>query len=152
MTTSRSPTASTTWGRRRLVGTEPVWPPPSPPWTMTASTPHSATFSACRLAPIEGITTMPAAFARSTRSGLGAWGCSVGGGGGARGGVGGGGEGGAGAARAGRAGGGAPPRRGRGGGAGEGEGGFVRPARGVLGGGYPPAPGGGGPPVPDAGH
>ena len=34
--------------------TEPVWPPPSPPCTITASTPHAATFSAWRRAPIDG--------------------------------------------------------------------------------------------------
>ena len=27
-------TASTTWGSSSEVGTEPVWPPPSPPWAM----------------------------------------------------------------------------------------------------------------------
>ena len=41
------------------MGTEPVWPPPSPPCTSTASTPHSSTFSACRLAPIDGTTSTP---------------------------------------------------------------------------------------------
>ena len=41
------------------VGTEPVWPPPSAPCAMTASTPHSATFSPCRRAPMVGIVTMP---------------------------------------------------------------------------------------------
>ena len=50
-------TASTTCGSSRVVGTGPVWPPPSPPCTMTASTPQAATFSACRRAPIEGTTT-----------------------------------------------------------------------------------------------
>ena len=35
----------------------PVWPPPSPPWAMTASTPISSTFSAWRRAPTVGITT-----------------------------------------------------------------------------------------------
>ena len=35
----------------------PVWPPPSPPWAITASTPISSTFSAWRRAPTVGITT-----------------------------------------------------------------------------------------------
>ena len=35
-------TASTTCGSSSVVGTEPVWPPPSPPCTITASTPHAA--------------------------------------------------------------------------------------------------------------
>ena len=37
--------AAATWGPM------PVWPPPSPPWAMTASTPISSTFSAWRRAP-----------------------------------------------------------------------------------------------------
>ena len=49
-------TASTTWGSSSVVGTGPVWPPPSPPCTITASTPHAATFSAWRRAPIDGTT------------------------------------------------------------------------------------------------
>ncbi len=49
-------TASTTWGSSSVVATEPVWPPPSPPCTITASTPHAATFSAWRRAPIDGTT------------------------------------------------------------------------------------------------
>ena len=53
-------TASTTCGSSSVVGTEPVWPPPSPPCTITASTPHAATFSAWRRAPIVGMTTTPA--------------------------------------------------------------------------------------------
>src|SRR4051812_17752882 len=52
-------TASSTVGRSRVVGTLPVWPPPSPPWIITASAPQPATFSACRAAPTLGITTMP---------------------------------------------------------------------------------------------
>jgi hypothetical protein len=55
------------------VGTVPVWPPPSAPWAITASTPHSATFSACRRAPIVGITNNPASLQRVTSAGLGAW-------------------------------------------------------------------------------
>ena len=55
-------TASTTCGSSSVVATEPVWPPPSPPCTITASTPHAATFSACRRAPIDGTTAMPASF------------------------------------------------------------------------------------------
>lgn len=42
-----------------MVGTAPVWPPPSPPCTITASAPQAATLTACLAAPIEGITTMP---------------------------------------------------------------------------------------------
>jgi hypothetical protein len=60
----RSPTASTTWGSRSEVGTGPVWPPPSAPWAITASTPHSATFSAWRRAPTVGMTNRPASLQR----------------------------------------------------------------------------------------
>ena len=55
-------TASTTCGSSSVVGTGPVWPPPSPPCTITASAPHAATFSAWRRAPIDGTTAMPASF------------------------------------------------------------------------------------------
>ena len=55
------------------MGTVPVCPPPSPPWAMTASTPHSATFSAWRRAPTVGMTNSPASLQRVTRAGLGAW-------------------------------------------------------------------------------
>ena len=48
------------------VGTTPVCPPPSAPCAMTASTPHSATFSAWRRAPMVGMTTTPADRRRST--------------------------------------------------------------------------------------
>ncbi len=54
------------------MGTAPVWPPPSPPWTSTASTPHSATFSAWRLAPMDGTTTTPASLSLAIRSWFGA--------------------------------------------------------------------------------
>ena len=40
---------------------------------MTASTPHSATFSAWRRAPTVGMTKSPASLQRVTRAGLGAW-------------------------------------------------------------------------------
>ena len=40
---------------------------------MTASTPHSATFSAWRRAPTVGMTNRPASLQRATRAGLGAW-------------------------------------------------------------------------------
>ncbi len=73
MTATRSPTASTTDGRSSEVGTAPVCPPPSAPWAITACTPHSATFSACRRAPTVGITTMPPSDRRATMSGRGAW-------------------------------------------------------------------------------
>ena len=67
-------TASTTCGSSTVVATSPVWPPPSPPCTITASAPHAATFSACRRAPMEGITTTPASFssAMSSREGASA--------------------------------------------------------------------------------
>ena len=39
---------------------------------MTASAPQAATFSACRRAPTEGITTTPASLSRAIRSRLGA--------------------------------------------------------------------------------
>ncbi len=66
-------TASTTCGSSSDVGTVPVWPPPSAPCAMTASTPHSATFSACRRAPIVGIVTKPASLSRAIVSCDGAW-------------------------------------------------------------------------------
>src|SRR5438309_1026371 len=66
------PTASTTWGRSRLVGTTPVWPPPSAPWAMTASTPHSAIFSAWRRAPTVGMHSRPPSWIRSMASLVGA--------------------------------------------------------------------------------
>ncbi len=52
-------TASRTVGSSSVVGTVPVWPPPSPPWIITASAPQAATFSACLAAPTLGITTIP---------------------------------------------------------------------------------------------
>ncbi len=73
MTATESPTASTTAGVRSEVGTDPVWPPPSAPWAITASTPQPATFSAWRRAPMVGMTTSPASRHRPTSSGLGAW-------------------------------------------------------------------------------
>src|SRR5689334_17874904 len=65
-------TVSTTCGNSNVVGTGPVWPPPSPPCTITASTPHCATFSAWRLAPMEGITTTPASLSLAMSSCFGA--------------------------------------------------------------------------------
>ena len=64
-------TASSTVGSSSVVGTLPVWPPPSPPWIITASAPQPATFSACRAAPTDGITTMPASLSFAIRSGFG---------------------------------------------------------------------------------
>ena len=55
------------------MGTEPVWPPPSPPCTSTASTPHSRTFSAWRLAPIDGTTSTPPSCSWPISASLGAW-------------------------------------------------------------------------------
>ena len=46
-----SATASSTDGSNSVVATGPVWPPPSPPWTITASAPHPATFLACLARP-----------------------------------------------------------------------------------------------------
>ncbi len=66
-------TASITSGNSSEVGTVPVCPPPSAPWHRTASTPHSATFSACRRAPTVGMTTTPWSFSFFTMSGRGAW-------------------------------------------------------------------------------
>ncbi len=66
-------TASTTCGSSSEVGIVPVWPPPSAPWAMTASTPHSATFSACRGAPTVGMVTTPASRSCFTRRSPGAW-------------------------------------------------------------------------------
>ena len=55
-----------------MVGTEPVWPPPSPPWIITASAPHDATFTACLGRPTLGMTTMSCSLRRAISSGLGA--------------------------------------------------------------------------------
>ncbi len=65
-------TASSTVGRSRVVGTGPVWPPPSPPWIITASAPQAATLTACFAAPIDGITTMPWSLSFLIRSCFGA--------------------------------------------------------------------------------
>ena len=65
-------TASSTVGSSSVVGTLPVWPPPSPPWIITASAPQAATFTACLAAPTLGITTMPASLSFAIRSCLGA--------------------------------------------------------------------------------
>ena len=51
---------------------EPVWPPPSAPWQMTASTPHSSTFCAWRLAAMVGMHLMPPALSRPMTSLFGA--------------------------------------------------------------------------------
>ncbi len=66
-------TVSTTWGSSSEVGTEPVCPPPSAPCAITASTPHSATFSAWRLAPIVGTVSTPLSLSRAIVSRDGAW-------------------------------------------------------------------------------
>jgi hypothetical protein len=47
------------------VATEPVWPPPSPPWTLTMSTPSSTIFRACLTAPTVGTHRMPASRKRA---------------------------------------------------------------------------------------
>ena len=65
-------TASSTDGSSSVVATGPVWPPPSPPWTITASAPQPATFFACLAAPTDGITTTPASLSFAIRSGFGA--------------------------------------------------------------------------------
>ncbi len=65
-------TASRTVGSSSVVGTVPVWPPPSPPWIITASAPQAATFSACRARPTLGITITPASLSFAISSFLGA--------------------------------------------------------------------------------
>jgi len=65
------PTASSTWGSRMVVGTVPVWPPPSPPCTVTASAPSSTAFTACFTRPTVGMQTTPAYFSRRISSGPG---------------------------------------------------------------------------------
>ena len=65
-------TASSTEGNSSVVATGPVWPPPSPPCTITASAPHDATLRACLAAPTDGITTAPASFSRAISSCRGA--------------------------------------------------------------------------------
>src|SRR5687768_11967577 len=65
-------TASSTVGSNSVVGTGPVWPPPSPPWIITASAPHDATFTACLGAPMLGMTTMSCSLSRAISSGFGA--------------------------------------------------------------------------------
>ena len=65
-------TASSTDGSSRVVAIGPVWPPPSPPCTITASAPQPATFLACLAKPTDGITTTPASLSLAIRSGLGA--------------------------------------------------------------------------------
>ncbi len=66
-------TAPQTCGSNSVVGTAPVCPPPSAPWAITASTPHSATFSACRRAPTVGMTTTPWSLRVLTNRSPGAW-------------------------------------------------------------------------------
>src|SRR3954452_209602 len=65
-------TASSTVGSKSVVGTLPVWPPPSPPWIITASAPHDATFLACLGAPMLGTTTMSCSLSMAISSGFGA--------------------------------------------------------------------------------
>lgn len=43
-----------------MVPTRPVWPPPSPPWQMTASQPACSAFTACFTAPQTTMTLRPA--------------------------------------------------------------------------------------------
>lgn len=68
MATTGMSTASTTCGSSTVVATSPVCPPPSPPCTTTASAPHAATFSACRRAPTDGMTTTPASLSSAISS------------------------------------------------------------------------------------
>lgn len=65
-------TASSTEGSSKVVATGPVWPPPSPPCTITASAPQAATFLACLAAPMDGTTTTPLSLSLAIRSCLGA--------------------------------------------------------------------------------
>lgn len=48
-----------------MVPTRPVWPPPSPPWQITASQPACSAFTACFTAPQTTITFSPAFFSFS---------------------------------------------------------------------------------------
>ena len=66
------PTAAVTWGSRIEVGTRPVCPPPSLPCATTAPAPSAATFSACRLAPTDGMTTRPASVSSRMTASFGA--------------------------------------------------------------------------------
>ena len=56
----------TTAGTSSDVGTNPVWPPPSAPWAITALTPMPATFSAWRGAPTVTTVATPASSNRAT--------------------------------------------------------------------------------------
>src|SRR3984957_16814592 len=65
-------TASRTEGSSSVVAIGPVCPPPSPPWTITASAPQEATLRACLARPTDGMTTEPASFSLLINSCLGA--------------------------------------------------------------------------------
>ncbi|MNP02373.1 hypothetical protein D3C76_942240 [compost metagenome] len=62
--TTGTSTAATTWASSIEVGTEPVCPPPSPPWMVTTSAPISTAFCACFRAPTVGMQITPASFSR----------------------------------------------------------------------------------------
>jgi hypothetical protein len=59
-------TSWTTVGMRMVVGTSPVWPPPSPPWAQMMSTPSSRHFLTCFGWPIMFMYRMPCACSLST--------------------------------------------------------------------------------------
>jgi len=48
-----------------MVPTRPVWPPPSPPWQITASQPACSALIACLTAPQTTMTLSPAFFSFS---------------------------------------------------------------------------------------
>jgi hypothetical protein len=58
-------TASTAWATSGRVPTRPVWPPPSPPWQITASQPAAWALTACWTAPHTTMTFSPAPFSLS---------------------------------------------------------------------------------------
>lgn len=61
-------TISTTAGIKTVVGTSPVWPPPSPPWAQIMSAPTSRHFLTCLGWPIMFMYRTPAACNLSTTS------------------------------------------------------------------------------------
>ncbi len=69
--TTGTSTAPTTCGRRRVVATLPVCPPPSPPCAMRTSAPSSTAFTACRTAPTVGTHRTPPSFSFAMKRGFG---------------------------------------------------------------------------------
>ena len=64
-------TFSSTELKRRVVGVEPVCPPPSDPWITNASAPSCSAFKACLRAPTVGIQITPASLNALMNSGVG---------------------------------------------------------------------------------